>query len=179
MSDETNSRADAKLKRLAVEIHCEIVERLAAMGVTQLDVLGWLKKYHSVDCSPATFSRSLPFIRQRVKSHGREQVILAKMAERKSKEPKLTDEELFAFGQREFAELTIADEDPKGWALIQRTARDKETAALDRVKFQRETCELFVKWFADKQAAKIASSSASNADKIEKLGELMFGEDWK
>ena len=174
MSDELNSRADAKLKRLPVEVHCEIVERLAAPNTTQLDVLRWLKEKHFVSCSPATFSRSLPFIRQRVKSHGREQIILAKMSERKAKEPALSDEELFAFGQREFAELTIAEEDPKGWALIQKTARDKETSALDRQKFQRETVELYLKWRSDKKSEQLAERNIPNEEKIEALRKYHF-----
>jgi len=45
-------------------------------------------------------------------------------------------------------------------------------------KFQRETCELFLRWASDQRAAEIASSTASNADKIERLGSLMFGEAW-
>lgn len=177
MSDELNSRADAKLKRLPVEVHCEIVERLAAPNTTQLDVLRWLKEKQFVSCSAATFSRSLPFIRQRAKSHSRELIILAKMSERKSGNPALTDEELFAFGQREFAELTIADEDPKGWALIQKTARDKETSALDRQKFRRESLELFVKWFEDKRAKEILSGGDSRAEQIKRLDQLMFPDD--
>lgn len=129
MSDEINSRADAKLKRLPVEIHCEIVERLAAPDTTQLDVLAWLKKYHRLDSSSSSFSRALPFIRQRVKAHGREQVILAKMSEKKAAERDITDAELFKWGQRQFSEMAIADEDPQAWATLQRVQLEKESAA--------------------------------------------------
>jgi len=45
-------------------------------------------------------------------------------------------------------------------------------------KFQRETCELFLRWASDQRAAEIATSTASNTDKIEQLGSLMFGEAW-
>jgi Protein of unknown function (DUF3486) len=51
--------------------------------------------------------------------------------------------------------------------------------ALAREKFQRETCELFLKWHADKNANDLATADISNADKIERLGQLMFGETWK
>lgn len=51
--------------------------------------------------------------------------------------------------------------------------------ALEQQKFQRVTCELFLKWFEDKLARDIASGSSSNSEKINKLGELMFGEDWR
>lgn len=50
---------------------------------------------------------------------------------------------------------------------------------LDYQKFMRETPEMFLKWYADRRAGEIANSTASNADKIERLGQLMFGEDWK
>lgn len=66
-----------------------------------------------------------------------------------------------------------------------RTALDYEKVqlkgrelALAGERFKRETCELFLKWSADTRAAEIATSPASNADKIAKLGALMFGEDW-
>lgn len=51
--------------------------------------------------------------------------------------------------------------------------------ALDRSRYQRETCELFVKWMANEQAKQIALAPTSNAQKIEQLGQLMFGEGWK
>ena len=37
----------------------------------------------------------------------------------------------------------------------------------------------FLKWFKDHAAREIASGPADNSEKIEKLGQLMFGEDWK
>lgn len=62
-------------------------------------------------------------------------------------------------------------------------ARDQDNEErrlqLDREKFQRETAELFLKWAADQRAKEIAGSNESNAAKIERLGQLMFGEDWK
>ena len=51
--------------------------------------------------------------------------------------------------------------------------------SLDQQKFQRETCELFLKWAEDERAKAIASGASSNSEKISRLGELMFGEDWK
>lgn len=54
-----------------------------------------------------------------------------------------------------------------------------EEISLAREKYQRETCELFLKWHADKHANELASADTSNADKIEKLGQLMFGDTWQ
>lgn len=54
-----------------------------------------------------------------------------------------------------------------------------EEIALAQRKFRVSTCEEFLKWSENEAAKKIATSSASNAEKIEQLGQLMFGEDWK
>lgn len=54
-----------------------------------------------------------------------------------------------------------------------------ETLELARQKFRRETCELFTKWAADERARSIAESPMDNAEKIEQLGQLMFGPDWR
>lgn len=55
---------------------------------------------------------------------------------------------------------------------------DARQLSLDQERFKRETCELFLKWSADQRAKEIAGGQASNADKIEQLGQLMFGEEW-
>jgi len=55
----------------------------------------------------------------------------------------------------------------------------KRELELNEKRFQRETCELFVKWTADERAKAIASGTGTNSEKIERLGQLMFGEDWK
>lgn len=54
-----------------------------------------------------------------------------------------------------------------------------EMLALDREKFQRHTCELFIKWAADNRAMEIAAGPSSNSAKIEEVGKLMFGDLWK
>jgi len=58
-------------------------------------------------------------------------------------------------------------------------ARAREALRLQREKFQRETCELFVKWAQDKRAKQIANSKGiGSQEKVEKLGKLIFKEDW-
>lgn len=55
-----------------------------------------------------------------------------------------------------------------------------EALELLRLRFQRETIKLFLKWYADQKAKDIAEQPESGADeKVERLGRLMFGEDWK
>jgi hypothetical protein len=59
-------------------------------------------------------------------------------------------------------------------------ARDQDLAeqnlALDRDKFIRETCELFLKWYGDEKARKIAESDAPNAKKIAQLRQTYFAD---
>jgi hypothetical protein len=56
-------------------------------------------------------------------------------------------------------------------------AQNAEKLALEKAKFQRTTCELFLKWYATKAAAEIAANKALAPDvKIEQLRALMFGE---
>jgi hypothetical protein len=60
-----------------------------------------------------------------------------------------------------------------------KAAHKERELSLAENKYMRETCKLFVAWAADKRAGEITNSPASNADKIERLGQLMFGEDCK
>ena len=61
----------------------------------------------------------------------------------------------------------------------QRARIAQDQADLARKKFQRDTCDLFVKWFADKRAQDVAADPALSPDqKTELLGKVMFGEDW-
>lgn len=50
---------------------------------------------------------------------------------------------------------------------------------LAETRFQRETCNLFLKWNADERARQVAAGQGSNEEKIEQLGQIMFGQDWR
>jgi hypothetical protein len=56
--------------------------------------------------------------------------------------------------------------------------RKDEEIALAKKKFQRETGELFIKWHEDKRAKDILGQNSSHAEKLNRIGELMFGADW-
>lgn len=68
---------------------------------------------------------------------------------------------------------------------IERTQRDRDQQIkaaelrLAEERFKRETCELFLAWQADERAKEIAAGGASQAEKIEALGQLMFGDTWR
>jgi hypothetical protein len=181
MSTEPTSpgRSDAKLKRLPIEALIELVARRAQPNVTAADLLKWLAAEHQVYSSQAALSRCWAWIEARVRSHIREQKIDEWMDNEKAEHPELSDEEIFRRGQRRMELITIAEEDPLLWKHVQTVRRDKETGVRDQIKLQRETCELFLKWDADKRAREIASSDVSHAEKIEQLGQLMFPETWK
>jgi hypothetical protein len=52
----------------------------------------------------------------------------------------------------------------------------EQQLALERQKFQRLTCELFIKWFDQEQARKIVEGKASKQVKMDELSKLLFGE---
>lgn len=55
-----------------------------------------------------------------------------------------------------------------------------QSLALEKQKFARQTAALFLDWYNDQRARDIAAATdASTEDKIDRLGALMFGEDWK
>jgi hypothetical protein len=73
---------------------------------------------------------------------------------------------------------TLASGDFKLGLATVREDRGLLRAQTDQKRFMRQTGELFTQWSADERAKEIANSNFSNADKIEKLGKAMFGEDW-
>jgi hypothetical protein len=180
MSDPHKTpRSDAKLKRLDDSIQDAVFRYATTPGVTQADARAWLEREHSVKCSAGAFSEFLSWYGARQRAREREQKIAALLDDERNLRPELSDEELFAKGQRMMTLLTMAEEDPKAWAVVQRTARDREDSILSQQKFQRETIAMFLKWWEDKRAMEIASSSAATADKTEQLGKHIFGDLWE
>lgn len=52
----------------------------------------------------------------------------------------------------------------------------RDSLALDERKFQRQTAELFLRWYADKRAADIAEGKGEKEVKMDRLVQLMFGD---
>lgn len=64
--------------------------------------------------------------------------------------------------------------------LDKRTAGQRDTAlALEEKKFRLRFVEGFLQYFADQRAREIAGGESSNSEKIQRLGQLMFGDDWQ
>lgn len=63
--------------------------------------------------------------------------------------------------------------------LAQRLKQTQEALELEKQKFMRTTCELFVKWHEDKRAIDAVSGSGDKSEIIERLGQLMFEDQWR
>lgn len=74
---------------------------------------------------------------------------------------------------------TTEQNDQKLKLLGKRVQQREREVVLEEQKFQRSTCELFLKWQADQRALDVANGSSDNSEKIERLGQLMFGDTWK
>lgn len=78
------------------------------------------------------------------------------------------------------ARLRKGETDAAKLALETRKAdRDDETLKLEKAKFQRSTCELFVKWHNSQKVVSILDdATADNDHKTEALGKVLFGDLW-
>lgn len=77
------------------------------------------------------------------------------------------------------ARLRRGDQNAEALRLArERLAQTEKSLELEREKFQRQTCELFMKWREDRRATEIADGPGTSEDKVEKLGKAMFGDLW-
>lgn len=184
-------RKDAKLKSLTAALQAQVREVISGAGITQ-EALTRISAELGIHVgSVRTLSEFLHWydspqqrIAREIETAGS---VTALVVDKLRAGPApVTEAELFAMGQRIFAERAIALQDPEIWARTQAAGRDRERVGLKRdelelarQRFQLETCEAFLKWYEDQKAREIAGSSGTHADKIERLGQLMFGEGWK
>ena len=184
-------RRDAKLMSLPAERQAEVIAIATDTGITRKTLDRLRDELGIVVGSAQTLSKFWHWyhspgqrIEREIASRGSlTELIVEKL---RATKPGFTEEELFSFGQRMFAERAIAMQDPAAWVAMQGAQRDREKVVLKEQeirlaeqKFRRETCELFLKWYEERQAQEIAGSAATHAEKIERLGQLMFGEGWK
>lgn len=118
---------------------------------------------------------------------------------RRGDTPTLTEEELARIemdGQAQFLTKAVKAGDADRFAQFRRLSQYDQSLRLDRKRneeavrqkdealrlqlfqAQREKCELVLKALTDKRAAEIANSDEDYSDRLEKLGQLMFGSDW-
>lgn len=58
----------------------------------------------------------------------------------------------------------------------ERNQHRREALDLDRERFERETVKLFLRWYQDEEAKRIAASGETEEVQMEKLVQLMFGQ---
>lgn len=92
--------------------------------------------------------------------------------------PPLSDEQLTVYGQKVFSLMALKQQDAGEWVRLQKLDLDRRKMVLDEQKFNQRTCELFLKWYEDKRVQEIAGAQVPQAVKVERLGELLFGEIW-
>ena len=180
-------RADASLKTLPEERQREIIEYMRAHKLAE--TRAWLAEQDlTVSVGALSGFWSWYHVEIRLKHQLKEAATIAN--ELKSvlgtlPQLNLNEEQLNLVAQTAFEVDAVKREDFDQFLALRslrqkdrKLALEREAHGLSLQKFQRESAEMFLKWHEDKRAQEILSSAGSNSDKIEKLGALMFGEDW-
>ncbi len=186
-------RCDAKLKNLPEERQQEIAEKIKEVGYSK--TLTWLREDGIQTSLGALYDfRSWYLLKQQ--QLRKESRVLQLMDTLKTEQPEISEEQLFKYGQLVFSTMSLEEEDWKQWLRIQELttssnlekekielkkqaeARMQEKLRFEKKKWQRETIELFIDWHNDKRLKEIANSKAPKSDRTEKLGQLIFKEDW-
>jgi hypothetical protein len=188
MSDPIQkARSDAKLKNLPEERQDAIAEH--ARDHSLADTVAWLKD-DGLNTSTRALSEFLSWYGLRRRFQVCEQNSLHLIELLKQKRPQMAESEREAWANEFFQMQAIDRNDPelylafasakfKGELEKEKLRIKQETLDLSKAKFQRETCALFLTWWESKQARDVAASGATHSEKIDRLGQLMFGEDWK
>ena len=181
-------RADASLKTLPEERQAEIIEYMRSHKLA--DTRAWLTE-QGITASIGALSGFWSWwnLDVRLKHQMKEAATIAD--ELKSvlgtlPQLNLSEEQLNLVAQTAFEVDAVKREDFDQFVALRqlrqkdrRLALDREEHGLSLQKFQRDTCELFLKWAEDQRAKEVLASSSSNAEKIEQLGSLMFGDLWQ
>lgn len=90
------------------------------------------------------------------------------------------DEETAEGFSNAVSKLRKGENDAQKIALeTQKTELARQSLALEKDKFRRSTCELFVKWHADNKVVAILDDQTMDNDrKTEALGQVLFGDLW-
>lgn len=172
---EKKARCDSRLKVLPEERQGAIIEFMREHSLAE--TVSWLRQ-DGIRTSAAALSEFYSWHRLRQQLRRNEGTVQALMSELGKREPGLATEKVQEIGQAFFTALALEQQDVRSWHLTQQIGLKRGQLDLDRQKFRRETAELFLKWSEDQRAREIAGSGATNAEKIERLGQLMFGATW-
>ena len=181
-------RADASLKTLPEERQAEIIEYMRSHKLAE--TRAWLTE-QGITASIGALSGfwSWWHVDVRLKHQMKEAATIAdelKSVLATLPQLNLNEEQLNLVAQAAFEVDAVKREDFDQFVALRqlrqkdrRLALDREEHGLSLQKFQRETAELFLKWSEDQRAKEVLASSSSNAEKIEQLGSLMFGDLWE
>ena len=176
MSTPRKARSDAHLKTLPPERQEDIVEY--ARDHSLKDTKAWLAG-DGVVTSAGALSEFLSWWALRDRLTRNESTVETVLEQLKQTRPDLTEDDLFNAGQAFFSALAIEQMDPKAWKGTQDLRFKQQEVRLEREKYQRDLTEKFLEWFEDRQAREIAENTAlSRKEKIEAIGQKMFGELW-
>lgn len=183
------------MKNLPEAAQEQLYELLTTPGQTLKSVREHLAE-DGIKVSQQTVSEFRSWYSQRLQFRQWENRAVTMMELLRKAAPELSEAKVSEYGASVFNLQAIEENDPTMFLKIQ-TARHKaemdrlkfeqkerqiaqrqETLELEKKRFQRETAELFLTFVKDRRAKEIATSTESNAQKIERLGQLMFGEDW-
>jgi hypothetical protein len=176
MSATKKPRGDSKLKTLPAERQSAIAEY--ALGCTLAETVKWLKD-DGLQTSAAALSEFLSWYGLQRRLERNNSTVDSLLEDLKRERPEITPEQLDVAGQMFFTKLAIAEEDSLAWKRAQDVKVKMGALDLGRQRFQRETVDLFFKWYADEAVKGIVASPASVAEKTDRLGRKLFGELWK
>jgi hypothetical protein len=175
MSATRKPRGDAKLKTLPEARQEQIAEMLAQKTLAEV------KKELAADGLETSSQALSQFWSwwQLKQTLSEAESMTDELVERlKEAHPQISEGQLFTRGQIIFEALALQQKSTKDWKRVQDVKHRRQLVELEREKFQRETCELFLKWAADRRAQEIAvSGGLAQSEKIQKLRQLMFPED--
>lgn len=201
MKPDKKPRSDATLKTLPAARQQEIEDYALAHSIKA--TVAWLLA-DGVETSDGAVSGWLSSRRLSAQLNRNASVVETLLQNLAATRPDFTPEQLHLAGQAFFSAMAVEQQNPDIWTATQRLqldrdsaktraeferekielrkqaeARSQEKLEFEKQKHRRDTIERMVKdWLAAKESQAILNSSAGNAEKIEKLGALMFGEDW-
>jgi hypothetical protein len=194
-------RSDSKLKTLPEDVQAQIADWCAQDSLQS--AVSRCASELQLQTSLASMSEFFAWYRLRATFSQAEQN--AQLVEQMLREkfPDATPEKIAAAGQLVFTMQAANANDVETFKDLEYLRVTKESAKFDaevakaklrqkdhqirqkgeelrlaRERFKRDTAELFIKWAEDQRAKEIVAGTGTNAEKIEALGRVMFGEDW-
>lgn len=167
-------RADSKLKTLPEERQAAIYD-YATSGNTLVETAAWLKD-DGFKTSKSALSEFVSWYELQEQLKRNESTVKQVLNDLKENDPAMSEQSLITAGHLFFSALAIEQKDSLTWKRTQDAKTKAELLSLDRQRFQRETCELFLKWLNDRESKRIATLNTPNEEKIKLLRKHWFAD---